>query len=196
MIKTEIVSTVCSMDCYHCPYSIRNSHDEFETIEPNHSFEAEPGDIYILTGGEPFESPHILKQFIDEIVRKHALFRIATGGHISLRSYYIELLSNVSFLGINFGTDVLLRSRSKEAKRVWQDNWRMFGNLKNTWLTITLSSEFSVDSLFNMLNELKPRTVMLNECEGGFLDFDNYTHYLQREFPNTYFVGGYRHETN
>lgn len=194
MIKMEIVSVVCSMDCYHCPYSIKNNRDEYIFIEPDHSFKAQSGDIYILTGGEPFESPLLLQQFINEIIKRQALFRIATGGHVDLRSYYIELVSNVSFLGLNFGTDVLLRSKNNEAKKMWQDNWKIFRQLQNTWLTITLSSDLSKISVYNILNKLKPRTVMLNECEGGFSEFDNYTLYLQGEFPNIYFIGGYRHE--
>lgn len=177
------------MDCSHCPYanSKKNNNEDFNFI-------AESETIYILSGGEPFESLQTLKKYIQEICNKGSYFRIATGGHIQLRYMYMFLLNMSGFLGINFGTDILLRSNNKTAQKNWEYNWKLFSKLNSTWLTITLGKDVDMGKVIKILKNTSPKLVMINEEESGFLEFENELRYLMTEFNEITFIEGYRHE--
>ena len=188
-VVLEKITETCSMDCSHCPYanSKKNNNEDFNFI-------AESETIYILSGGEPFESLQTLKKYIQEICNKGSYFRIATGGHIQLRYMYMFLLNMSGFLGINFVTDILLRSNNNTAQKNWEYNWKLFSKLNSTWLTITLGKDVDMGKVIKILKNTSPKLVMINEEESGFLEFENELRYLMTEFNEITFIEGYRHE--
>lgn len=104
------------------------------------------------------------------------------------------LLNMSGFLGINFGTDILLRSNNKTAQKNWEYNWKLFSKLNSTWLTITLGKDVDMGKVIKILKNTSPKLVMINEEESGFLEFENELRYLMTEFNEITFIEGYRHE--
>ncbi len=98
-------------------------------------------------------------------------------------------------MGINIGTDILLRNDSTDLQKIWLENWGLYGKLSNTWLTITLSYDIELPTIEKLITETKPRKVLLNEIEDGFKDYIKYFHLLKTKFPLITFIEGYRNET-
>lgn len=182
-----IISTYCSAGCNHCPFN--KSGVEIET------FEIKDREIYIITGGEPLENITHLKNIINQLQFKNSYFRLATGGYIRLSSIHSLLTNTANCLGINIGTDILLRNNSTYLQEIWFENWKLYGKLSNTWLTITLSYDIEFTIIEKLIQEMKPHKVLLNEIEGGFRDYIKYSNLLKLKFPFIKFIEGYRNET-
>ncbi|MDY4001971.1 hypothetical protein [Streptococcus dysgalactiae] len=182
-----IISTYCSAGCNHCPFNKAGT--KIKNPEINDK------EIYIITGGEPLEDLTHLRNVVKQLQSKNAYFRLATGGHIRIASIH-NILSNTSnYLGINIGTDILLRNDSTDLQKIWLKNWGLYGKLSNTWLTITLSYDIELPTIEKLITETKPRKVLLNEIEDGFKDYIKYFHLLKTKFPLIIFIEGYRNET-
>lgn len=181
-----IISTYCSAGCNHCPFNKTGT--KIKNPEMNDK------EIYIITGGEPLEDPLHLRSVIKQLQSKNAYFRLATGGYIRIASIH-NILSNASnYLGINIGTDVLLRNDSTDLQKIWLENWELYGKLSNTWLTITLSYDIELSIIEKLITETKPHKVLLNEIEDGFKDYIKYFRLLKMKFPFIIFIEGYRNE--
>ncbi|MDR1447513.1 MAG: hypothetical protein LBI63_00910 [Candidatus Ancillula sp.] len=194
-INQVVLTNFCAVACPHFPYgegSILKS--DLNTSENFTLPDFKNGEVYILTGGEPFESK-LLFPAIDKITKSQAYFRIATGGYINLRKFYIRLLNSESNLGINIGTDVILRLNNDHYTKIWLENWRIFGKLKNTWLTITLDGDIDFEKFMQLIEFTKPNTLMLNEIERGYNSFDKRYALIQETFPDITLVNGYRNES-
>lgn len=187
MIYPLQISTYCSGGCFHCPFDVSGKHftESFEIIENS---------ICIITGGEPFENEKGLFLAIRLLEEKKSYYRIATGGHIPLKRFYVDLVSRTHFLGVNFGTDILLRNNNNRFRKIWKENWLLFRNFKKTWLTFTLDDSLKLPRIERLINILKPSSVLLNEIDSGFRDFDKSFNTLVQKYPEIYFMEGYRYE--
>jgi hypothetical protein len=148
-------------------------------------------EVAVITGGEPLLSPH-LGAAVAAASRAAAGFRIATGGHIAVRALRDRLAKNPAFLGFNMGTDVLFRQDDEWFKRVWHENWELLSDAPSTWLTITLGDSIGLAESRDLIADLRPKSVMLNEMDTGYPDFEKVAALLSSRFSDTRLVEGYR----
>ncbi len=154
--NTIMTTTQCSGGCTHCPFSNPLLDKLFLPTESIVSLVNQSEKLAILSGGEPFEHPEILKILI-ELSTTIIPFRIATGGFIELDKWIDKLKelsqSNIAFKGISMGTDVLSnRVLHSNWVPVWQHNINSLIDAKIPFsLTLTIDSEFELNR-FNLFS--------------------------------------------
>ncbi len=88
----------------------------------------------VLSGGEPFEHPEILK-ILTSLPEVTTPFRIATGGFVKFDLWIeqLQILSkqNTAFKGISMGTDVLSNRINQEIVNSWVERKRFPKNSLN-----------------------------------------------------------------
>ncbi len=90
------------------------------------------------------------------------------------------------------GTDVLFRQDDEWFKRVWHENWELLSDAPSTWLTITLGDSIGLAESRDLIADLRPKSVMLNEMDTGYPDFEKVAALLSSRFSDTRLVEGYR----
>lgn len=167
-----ICNNFCKAGCYHCPYSKDGMVSLDEITSVHYIFDID-SDLVILSGGEPFELEYsALHKYISMCVICKKYFRIATGGHINIKPYLGLLKSILFFSGLQFGTDVISRTRNINAesyKDIWKANINdCEQNSIDYSITITLSKDFDLEDVLVQIQTLLPSFILLN-----FIDFDS-----------------------
>ena len=123
-----------------------------------------PGDLVVVSGGEPFEHPDLGSILAVFDIRQHA-FRIATGGHIDLSPWMQRLQGCSSLDGVSVGTDVILETHAAN-RRQWHSNI-----LRLRDAAIPVSMTFTAYCGLNSDHIMQIREVLASLGEIDFLDF-------------------------
>ncbi len=166
-IKTIIVNDGCSAKCFHCPYG---SYPSKITLLAHEEICSATEDIILISGGEPLELKAVeLYSLIINCLNNQKIFRIATGGHISLESIAKKLMQIPYFSGFSIGTDVLLKERNKrchEFKKVWEQNIALLNELQTNYsFTLTLSQTIHFELFLPIIQSGNPDFVMINSVD-------------------------------
>jgi len=151
-----LITTRCSGGCAPCPFASGRLPQKYMTCADvlNH-LKASTAPLVVITGGEPFEHPHV-EEIITELAQVSTPFRIATGGHIALSDSIARLHRSKGFQGISLGTDVLsdLSEHCREHTLTWKRNIRILEKNKIRYsLSLTLNPDFNAfDVLQTALN--------------------------------------------
>lgn len=162
------ITNQCSAKCSHCPYGQSIPDDQeiiFSNIEKQ-MIESKK-DFILISGGEPLES----KIFLNTIILSDRLkipFRIATGGHISIKPFMNDLLKSSFFLGFSIGTDTISKRNQycDSFYQVWQDNLEyLVQNSIPFSLTITLGEDLNLSHLLSKVGKFLSNAdfIMINE---------------------------------
>lgn len=161
-----ICNNTCNANCVHCPFS--TSSKDVSSLS-NFVFDIYliESELIILSGGEPFELPFILfAKYVAMCVACRKYFRIATGGHVDVKPYLHYLKKNPFFTGLQLGTDVISQVRNSFYKKhvyTWLQNIEYLkqNNLSYN-LTITLSKDFNLKEILNIIKHTVPSFILVN----------------------------------
>lgn len=151
------ITTRCSAGCCHCPYG-KAAPLEIKPLEFKTTFIP-----VIITGGEPFEAAHLWR-VVDGLERTGTMYRIATGGHVSLVPFLQRLRTAFLCSGVQLGTDVLLSQRSNGRHRTrWLANARALATFNIPYsITYTPAEDVDVEELMPYLRCTRPSFIHLN----------------------------------
>ncbi len=157
--KTLMLTTKCTAGCSHCPFGKGEVDHRFLPIENVRNILKNFHEkMVVLSGGEPLEHP-----FFGEIIAtefaEDKLFRIATGGHLSLQPWLNTLKNHPNFDGISMGTDVISpRCHNKEHYKIWKQNIGLLNQHRISYsFTFTLGEDLGpIDKLVDQLKDLNP----------------------------------------
>lgn len=175
LAKTIMLTTVCYAGCNHCPFSSPEMLPKHLSLgHVKRILQNSPERMIVLSGGEPFEYPHI-EELLMEKSGSDKQLRIATGGHKNL-SPYLELLKSIPNLdGISLGTDVMsTRCSDMDLKNIWKNNVALLNSEKIPYsLTFTAKSDLElISSLMKNIEPLHlfPQFIYLRSPSGDLRD--------------------------
>lgn len=117
-----MLTTKCSAKCTHCPFSNPNLKElHLPTEMALKAIDNSNHELFVLSGGEPFEYPDLTKLLLCLRGRKK-LFRIATGGFIDLTPWIKTIKETLECTGISIGTDVFFERSLFFSRDSWQKN--------------------------------------------------------------------------
>lgn len=159
--ETLMLTTKCSAGCSHCPFSDPGMPALYLSRERMNAAlrSGRPG-LMVIAGGEPFEHPEIAL-ILDDLCTHQTAFRIATGGHVDLRTWEKDLKRLASagggFQGISLGTDPLTpRCASSALAEQWRRNLRWLESARLPYsITVTLGDKLPPSFLGMLGDELR-----------------------------------------
>ena len=164
------ITNTCSAQCTHCPYvgSLFESQEvSFSEIEER--IITINSDFILISGGEPLESEYFLNtlMLLDQL---KIPYRIATGGHVSIKSFMSYLLNSSYFLGFSIGTDTISNRNKNRGLYylVWLNNLDNLIHSKIPFsLTITIGEDLDLGFLFARIGKFLKIVdfIMINEKE-------------------------------
>lgn len=188
------ITDYCSARCMHCPFSPDKKTNEVSINDISKILNQSNQPVTIISGGEPFEHKDFKEVILLVDSFNKSIFRIATGGHIPIKSYSTTLSNLGQFTGISLGTDIMLNSRNtnKELKNIWISNLEFLKEAHIPYsITFTLGSDLSQQSLSEILSlckkmEISPSFFLIQNNEFSSMTLDQisiFTNNLSAIFP-------------
>lgn len=172
-----MLTTKCSGGCFHCPFSdpeIPERHLPLDVAAQLCLQSKAP--LTVLSGGEPFEYDALSDLLKILAQSRGAPFRIATGGFIPLGPWATQLQNCAGFVGVSFGTDVMIsKSQNSLIQKIWINNINLLNSMAMPYsLTLTVTQlpiQKSLPGLTSLLSlqNVRPEFVYLRWSEHLYL---------------------------